>query len=63
MIGRWVRRSRLHIAMSALVFYLAAVPVTVVVFPDNSLWLALLVIAASAVQSLLSVADLLDEQT
>lgn len=57
---RWLRAHRLHIALAALVFYLLAIPFTIVVFPDNNIWLALLVICASAVQALLSIADLLD---
>ena len=61
-LGRWLRTHRLHIASAAAMFYAAAIPITIIVFPDNSLWLGLLVICASLVQSLLSIADLLESE-
>lgn len=62
MIGHWIRGHRLHIAVAALGFYVAAIPVTVAVFPDNNMWLALLIIAAAAVQALLQIADLMEDE-
>ena len=61
-IGRQIRRHRLGIAASALAFYAVAVPVTFLVFPDNNIWLAMLIICASAAQALLSIADLMEDE-
>lgn len=61
-IGSHLRAHRLHIAATALVLYLLAIPATIFVFPNDSIWLALLIINASAVQSVLTIADLLTDE-
>lgn len=46
-------------AVVTLVLYVAAVPFTIVVFPENSLWLGLLVLFSGFTASLVTLGDLL----
>lgn len=55
----FIRRWRLFWAWVTLGLYVAAVPFTVIVFPNNSLWLALLILFSGFTASLTTVGDLL----
>jgi hypothetical protein len=54
-----IRRYRLAWAWGTLLLYLGAIPFTLIVFPSNSLWLALLVLFSGFTASLTTLADLL----
>jgi len=56
---RLLVRYRLAWAWITLVLYVVAVPFTVVVFPANSMWLALIVLFSGFTASLTTLADLL----
>lgn len=54
-----IKRYRMTWAWITLALYVAAVPFTAVVFPNNSLWLALLVLFSGFTASLATLGDLL----
>lgn len=58
-LARLIKRYRLTWAWITLGLYVVALPVTVLVFPANSLWLAVLVLFSGFTASLTTVADLL----
>jgi hypothetical protein len=58
-LAQIVEKYRMTWAIATLVLYLVAVPATIAVFPDNSLWLALLVLFSGATATLATIADLL----
>lgn len=58
MVG-FIKRWRLAWAWGTLALYVVALPLTIVVFPANSLWLGLLVLFSGFTASLTTVADLL----
>lgn len=55
----FIKRWRQVWAWITLGLYVAAVPVTIAVFPDNSLWLALLILFTGFTASLTTIAELL----
>lgn len=54
-----LKRYRVAWALITLLLYVAAVPFTIVVFPENSLWLGLLILFSGFTASLTTLADLL----
>jgi hypothetical protein len=58
-IARLIRRYRLAWAIVTVLLYVAAVPFTIVVFPDNNMWLGLLVLFSGFTASMTTLADLL----
>ena len=58
MIG-FITKYRLAWAWITLGVYMVAFPVTVIVFPANSLWLAVLILFSGFTSSLTTVADLM----
>lgn len=56
---RWIKRWRMEYAVITVLLYVAALPATVVVFPSNSLWMALLVLFTGFTASLATLADML----
>lgn len=60
-VSRFVKQWRTEWAVITVVIYLLAVPVTVVIFPANSLWLALLVTFGGLCDALNSLADRLGD--
>jgi hypothetical protein len=55
----FIKRWRLVWAWVTLGLYVAAVPFTIVVFPENSLWLGLLILFSGFTASLVTLGDLL----
>ena len=55
----FLKRWRVAWAVLTLVLYVIALPVTIVVFPSNSLWLGLLILFSGFTASLTTLADLL----
>ena len=58
-VTRVIKKHRLTWAYLTLGLYVVALPVTVLVFPANSMWLALLILFSGFTASLTTVADLL----
>lgn len=58
-VVRLLIRYRLAWAWITLVLYVVAVPFTIIVFPANSMWLALIVLFSGFTASLTTLADLL----
>jgi hypothetical protein len=58
-VVRIIREYRVLWAWLTLGLYVVALPVTVVIFPANSLWLALLILFSGFTASLTTLADLL----
>lgn len=56
---RWIKKYRLIWAWTTLALYVVAVPFSIIVFPSNSLWLALLVLFSGFTAALTTLADLL----
>lgn len=56
---RFIKNYRVQWAVVTLLLYLIAVPMTVVIFPANSMWLALIVLFSGFTSSLATLADLL----
>jgi hypothetical protein len=54
-----IKRYRLGWAWGTLALYVVAVPATVMIFPSNSLWLALVVLFSGFTASMTTLADLL----
>jgi hypothetical protein len=46
-------------AWVTLFLYVAAIPTTIIVFPDNSMWLGLLILFTGLTATLMSLADML----
>ncbi len=55
----FLKRWRVAWAVITLVAYVVALPVTIIVFPSNSLWLGLLILFSGFTASLTTLADLL----
>jgi len=55
----FIKRWRIFWAWITLGIYVAAVPFTIVVFPENSLWLGLLILFSGFTASLVTLGDLL----
>lgn len=58
-IRNLVIRWRMEWAIVTVILYLLAIPFTFWIFPDNNLWLALLVLFSGFTASLTTLADLL----
>jgi len=58
-LARFIKRYRLAWGVLTLAIYIIAVPVSILVFPSNSLWLALLVLFSGATATLMSLGDML----
>jgi hypothetical protein len=58
-LTKFIQEYRLLWAYVTLVLYIIAIPVTVIVFPTNSMWLGLLVLFSGFTASLTTLADLL----
>ena len=54
-----IKRWRVAWAWITLALYVTAVPFTIIVFPENSLWLGLLILFSGFTASLTTLADLL----
>lgn len=55
----YIKQYRLLWAWSTLALYVVAFPATIVIFPGNSLWLALVVLFSGFTATLTTLADLL----
>jgi len=55
----FVKEWRMEFAVLTLVLYIVAIPVTVIIFPANSLWLALLILFSGVTTTLTTLGDLL----
>jgi hypothetical protein len=58
-LGNFIKKHRLAFAWVTLWLYVGAVPMTIIIFPNNSLWLGLLVLFAGFTATLMSLGDLL----
>lgn len=56
---RWIKKWRMVWAGTTVLLYVVAFPVTVIAFPANSLWLALVVLFSGLTGALTTLADLL----
>lgn len=56
-LPRFVKKWRTEYAVFTVLVYVAAIPITFLVFPNNNLWLALLVTVAGLFDALNSLAD------
>lgn len=60
-LAKWIRRYRVHWAVVTVLLYVAAVPASIIIFPDNNLWLAMLVLFSGLTASLTTLADLITD--
>lgn len=60
-LARWIRRYRIHWAVVTVLLYVVATPISIVIFPDSNLWLALLVLFSGLTASLTTLADLITD--
>lgn len=58
-VVRLVKKYRVGWAWATLGLYVLAIPVTLIVFPDNNRWLALLVLFSGLTATLATLADML----
>lgn len=56
---RFIQKYRIAWAWITLVLYIAAIPFTIIIFPDNNMWLALIVLFTGFTASLTTLGDLL----
>lgn len=56
---RFIQKYRVAWAWITLLLYVAAIPFTIIVFPENSMWLALIVLFTGLTASLTTLGDLL----
>ena len=61
-LARAVVKWRVEYSIAALVLYLAAIPVTIVVFPDSNLWIALLILFPPIVAQVKDIGDTLNDE-
>lgn len=62
-LARWCKRRRTAISLvSFLTVLLVVVPATAVIFPDNSAWLAALVVGLYAVDEFKDLVDQLEDE-
>ena len=61
-IARFIKKWRTEWAVFTVICYIAAVPITFVIFPDNNIWIALLIVFAGLTDSLNSLADRMDDE-
>ena len=54
-----VREYRMEWAVVTVILYFVAIPATFIIFPNNSLWLALLVLFSGLTASLTTLGDML----
>jgi hypothetical protein len=60
-LARLIRRYRIQWAVITVVLYVVAVPVSIIIFPDNNIWLAMLVLFSGFTASLTTLADLITD--
>lgn len=58
----FIKKWRTEWAVFTVLCYVAAIPFTFYVFPDNNVWIALLVVFAGLTDSLNSLADRMDDE-
>jgi hypothetical protein len=56
---RFIQKYRIAWAWITLVLYIAAIPFTIIIFPDNNMWLALIELFTAFTASLTTLGDLL----
>lgn len=56
---RFIQKYRIAWAWITLVLYIAAIPFTIIIFPDNNMWLGLLILFTGLTASLTTLGDLL----
>ncbi len=56
---RFIQKYRIAWAWITLILYIAAIPFTIIIFPDNNMWLALIVLFTGFTASLTTLGDLL----
>ena len=56
---RFIKRYRIAWAWITLALYVFAVPFTIIIFPDNNMWLGLLILFTGLTASLTTLGDLL----
>lgn len=61
-VARFIKKWRTEWAVFTVICYLAAVPATFVIFPDNNIWIALLIVFAGLTDSLNTLADRMDDE-
>lgn len=58
-VANFIKKYRLAWAWITLLLYVAAVPFTIIIFPDNNMWLGLLVLFTGFTASIVTLGDLL----
>lgn len=61
-VAQWLKRHRIKWAAITVLLYVVAVPISVWIFPDNNLWLAMLVLFSGLTASLTTLADLITDE-
>lgn len=56
---RFAKEYRMEWAVATVLLYLVAIPVTFFIFPDNNLWLALLILFSGFTASVTTLGDML----
>ena len=56
---RFIQKYRIAWAWITLLLYVAAIPFTIIIFPDNNMWLGLLILFTGITASLTTLGDLL----
>lgn len=54
---RFIKQWRTEWAIFTVLLYLASIPITFLIFPDNNLWLGLLIVGAGLFDSINTLAD------
>jgi hypothetical protein len=61
-LARLIRRYRLAWAVVTVLLYVVAVPFTIVIFPENNMWLGLLVLFSGFTASMTTLAELVTDE-
>jgi len=62
-IAAFIKEWRTEWSVFTVLCYVAAIPVTFIIFPDNNVWLAILIVFAGLMDALNSLADRMDDET
>lgn len=58
-VANFIKKYRLAWAWITLLLYVLAVPFTIIIFPDNNMWLGLLILFTGFTASIVTLGDLL----
>lgn len=61
-IAGFIKQWRTEWAVFTVVCYLLAIPITFYIFPDNNVWIALLIVFAGLTDALNTLGDRMDDE-